>query len=111
LGETIEEEYEAVCRVELPSRWPEGDDGRDTAIYHVARESALHAARAGATPITIRLSTAAADFELGVTAPGCPPLGDVVELLLRERALRIGGRIEITTGAEAQVVLTAPLRL
>ncbi len=110
LGETVEEEYETVCRVELPSQWPAGDDGRDTAIYHVARESVLHAARAGAAPITIRLSKAAADFELTVTAPDCPPLGDVVELLLRERALRIGGRIEATTGARAHVLLTAPLR-
>jgi two-component system sensor histidine kinase UhpB len=110
LGETIEEEYEGVCRIELPPSWPTGDDGRDTAIYHVARESALHAARADATPITIRLSTDAAGLELSVTAPACPPLEDVVELLLRERAARIGGQIEITTGAETRVVLTAPLR-
>jgi signal transduction histidine kinase len=32
-------------------------------------------------------------------------------LLLRERAARIGGQIEVSPGADTQVVLTAPLDL
>jgi signal transduction histidine kinase len=109
LGETIEEEHGAVCRVDLPSNWPIGDDGRDTTIYHVAREASLHAARGGASPIAIRLSTGSAAGELNVTAPACPPLTDAAVMLLRERAARIGGGIEITTGTGMSVILTAPL--
>jgi two-component system, NarL family, sensor histidine kinase UhpB len=109
LGETIEEEYGTLCRVQLPTRWPGGNDDRDTAIYHVARESALHAARNAAAPITIRLSTASDSGELDVSAPACPPLAGAAVLLLRERASRIGGQIEISSGTETRVVLTAPL--
>ena len=108
LGETIEEEYGTLCRVELPTRWPGGNDDRDTAIYHVARESSLHAARNAAAPITIRLSTESDSYELDVSAPG-PPLAGAAVLLLRERASRIGGRIDISNGTETRVVLTAPL--
>jgi signal transduction histidine kinase len=109
LGETIEEEYGTLCRVELPSRWPSGDEHRDTAIYHVARESSLHAARNAAAPITIRLSATSSSSELSISAPDCPPLDDAAVLLLRERAARIGGQIEVTPGAGTRVVLTAPL--
>ncbi len=110
LGETIEEEYGTLCQVELPARWPSGNDERDTAIYHVARESSLHAARNAAAPITIRLSTTADASELAVSAPPCPPLPAAAVLLLRERAARIGGRIEIASGTDTRVVPTAPLR-
>jgi signal transduction histidine kinase len=110
LGETIEEEYGTLCHVELPARWPSGNDDRDTAIYHVARESSLHAARNAAAPITIKLSTTAAASELAVSAPACPPLAGPAVLLLRERAARIGGQIEISSGTDTRVMLTAPLR-
>ena len=107
LAETIEEEYGVSSFVELPAAWPLGDDERDTALYHVAREAALHAARANATPISIQLSADGAVIGLRVAAPGCPPYEDAVVLLLRERATRIGGRVEIVDGASAEVVLTA----
>ena len=63
---------DAAARSSCRPRWPDGDDDRDTAIYHVARESSLHAARNAAAPITIRLSTAAAPVELNVSAPALP---------------------------------------
>jgi signal transduction histidine kinase len=106
LAETVEEEHEVRATAELPASWPAADDARDTAIYQVAREAALHAARSGATPITIRL-TGGDPLVLRVVTPGCPPPGDAIRLLLHERAARIGGQIAISPGGE-EVALTVP---
>ncbi|MDX6519451.1 MAG: hypothetical protein QOF08_56 [Gaiellales bacterium] len=110
LAETIEEEYGVRAHLELPSVWSRGDDERDTAIYHVAREASLHPARSSVTPISIQLTADGSEIALRVSAPGCPPYADAVVLLLRERATRIGGQVEITEGAAAEVVLTATQR-
>jgi glucose-6-phosphate-specific signal transduction histidine kinase len=76
----------------------------------IGQRRPLHAARNAAAPITIRLSTTADSSELAVSAPPCPPLAGAAVLLLRERAARIGGKIEISSGTDTRVVLTAPLR-
>jgi signal transduction histidine kinase len=109
LGETIEEEYGTLCHVRLPTGSPAADEQRDTAIYHIARETALHAARNGAAPIVIELSTTKHGHELSISAPSWPPPAGAALLLLHERAARIGGRVEVAAGDGARVVVSVPL--
>ena len=110
LGETIEEEYGTLCQIELPT-----PHGRAGTMIATRRSTTSHASRrctppeTRRRPITIRLSTASDSGELDVSAPACPPLVGAAVLLLRERASRIGGQIEISSGTETRVVLTAPL--
>ena len=55
LAETVHEEYGVDARFTKPSAPWDADDDRDTAIYQIAREAAINAARHGRPPVTIRL--------------------------------------------------------
>jgi signal transduction histidine kinase len=110
LVETLEAEHHVRASLGVDGTWPAGDPDRDTAIYQVARESCLEAARAGARSIEIALSASPGTVALEVRAHGCAGHERGTELLLRERAARIGGRLEVREGEPVGVRLTAPAR-
>jgi signal transduction histidine kinase len=75
----------------------------------IARETAVSAARAGATSVAIELTQSHRSLRLRIETRGGGAPDPAVALLLHERAVRIGGALEVT-GQDPQVVtLTAPL--
>jgi signal transduction histidine kinase len=99
LAETVHEEYGVDARFDKPSAPWDADDDRDTAIYQIAREAAINAARHGRPPVTIRLEREGGRLLLTVDdAGGTLPTatGHGIGLrMMRERATRIGAAITL----------------
>jgi len=97
LAETVHEEYGVDARFTKPSSPWNADDDRDTAIYQIAREAAINAARHGRPPVTIRLEQEDGRLLLTVDDSGgtlTTTGGSGIGLrMMRERAARIGAAI------------------
>jgi two-component system sensor histidine kinase UhpB len=94
---------------------PDLDPQTELVLYRVAQESLTNAARhAGAETVTVALRHTDDKVVLAVTDDGCgitaPREGAGIRGM-RERALLIGGSLEIAPAARAgtQVTLTAPV--
>lgn len=110
LAETLEEEHELRATFTTSGDWPDAEPARDTAIYQIARESAMDAARCGAAAISIDLTAVPGRVRLRVDSHNCLDQSQGTLLLLRERASRIGGALEVRGGDPVVVELTAPVR-
>ena len=97
LAETVHEEYGVDARFTKPSSPWNADDDRDTAIYQIAREAAINAARHGRPPVTIRLEQEDGRLLLTVDDSGgtlTTTGGSGIGLrMMRERAARLGAAI------------------
>jgi signal transduction histidine kinase len=108
LVETIEEEHGVRASLTLEGSWPTDDVDRDTAIYQVAWEASHGAARAGAEAVEITLAVLGDGVSLHVRAPGFAGHDRGTELLLQERAARIGATLDVPDGELVELRLTAP---
>jgi signal transduction histidine kinase len=99
LAETVHEEYGVSTSFARPSVPWDGDDDRDTAIFQIAREAAVNAARHGRPPVTISLQRDNGHILLevedtGGTLPTATGNG-IGMRMMRERATRIGAAITL----------------
>jgi two-component system sensor histidine kinase UhpB len=99
LAETVQEEYGVDATFTRPSSTWDADNDRDTAIFQIAREAAINAARHGRPPVTISLEREEGRIYLSIedtggmlpTAAG----GGIGLRMMRERASRIGAAITL----------------
>jgi two-component system sensor histidine kinase UhpB len=99
LAETVQEEYGVHATFTRPSSTWDADNDRDTAIFQIAREAAINAARHGRPPVTISLECEAGRIFLAIedtggmlpTATG----GGIGLRMMRERASRIDAAITL----------------
>jgi signal transduction histidine kinase len=99
LAETVNEEYGVHATFTRPSAAWEDDDDRDTAIFQIAREAAVNAARHGRPPVRITLERdngriLLAVEDTGGTLPTATGNG-IGMRMMRERATRIGAAITL----------------
>jgi two-component system NarL family sensor kinase len=111
LADTVREEYEAETRLSVPrGRW-RGDPERDVALYQLAREAAVSAARSGAREIDIRLTLENGEVMLAVApvaVDGEPDERlDLRAQLLAARAARMGGSLRMDDG-DGRITVRAP---
>jgi two-component system, NarL family, nitrate/nitrite sensor histidine kinase NarX len=113
LAETVHEEYGVATSFTRPhSRW-EGEEDRDTAIFQIAREAAVNAARHGRPPVLISLQRSRADIHLsiedrggGLAVNGHGPREGVGIRMMRERAARIGAELTLESAPGTRTVVT-----
>ena len=117
LAETMCEEYGVEATFHPPDTGWEADDERDAAIYRIAREAAVNAARHGRPPLDIRLERNGRAVVMRVDDTGGRIDGDAVGAgigmrMMRERAARIGARLDVRQQPErlTSVVLRVPVR-
>jgi two-component system nitrate/nitrite sensor histidine kinase NarX len=119
LAETVHEEYGVATSFTRPHGGWEAEDDRDTAIFQIAREAAVNAARHGRPPVLISLQRSTADIHLsvedrggGLAANGHAPREGVGIRMMRERAARIGAELtlESAPGTRTVVSLHVPAR-
>jgi signal transduction histidine kinase len=108
LTETLEEEHELRATFTDNGTWPAADPARDRAVYQIARESALAAARGGAASISILLAAQPGSLRLTVRSHGRIDPGQGTLLLLAERARRIDAALVVRAGDPLVIELTAP---
>jgi signal transduction histidine kinase len=99
LAETVHEEYGVSATFSRPSAPWAADDDRDTALFQIAREAAVNAARHGRPPVTISLEREDARILLAVedaggTLPPATASGFGLRMM-RERANSIGAAITL----------------
>ena len=99
LAETVQEEYGVDATFTKPSAAWHAENDRDTAIFQIAREAAINAARHGRPPVTISLERENGRIVLAVgDAGGTLPTaaGNGIGLrMMRERATQIGAAITL----------------
>jgi signal transduction histidine kinase len=100
LAETVQEEYGVNATFSKPSSAWDADNERDTAIFQIAREAAINAARHGRPPVSITLERVDGRIFLAVEDTGGMLLPtasrDGIGLrMMRERASRIGAAITL----------------
>jgi two-component system, NarL family, sensor kinase len=116
LAETVHEEYGVATAFERPHDGWDAEAERDTAIFQIAREAAVNAARYGRPPVTIGLTRSPADICLSVEdrGGGLPEEADpgIGIRMMRERAARIGAQLDLETepGVRTRVRLRVPVR-
>jgi signal transduction histidine kinase len=119
LAETVHEEYGITTSFTHPHGGWEAEEDRDTAIFQIAREAAVNAARHGRPPVLISLQRSPADIHLSVedrggrlAANGHAPRAGVGIRMMRERAARIGAELtlESAPGTRTVVSLHVPAR-
>ncbi len=115
LAETVHEEYGVDATFDPPDETWDHDDERDAAIYRIAREAAVNAARHGAPPVEIRLHREPGAVVMrvddhGGTLNGADDRDGIGMRMMRERAARIGGRLDVTSEPSVRnsVVLRVP---
>ncbi len=115
LAETVHEEYGVTTTFHPPPTW-DGQDERDTAIFRIAREAAVNAAKHGDGPVEIRLETEPQRLLLSVADRGGGLRDDGIDSggiglpLMRERAARLGATLEFTSEPRNTVVaLSVPV--
>jgi two-component system, NarL family, sensor histidine kinase UhpB len=99
LAETVHEEYGVEASFTRPASAWQGDVERDTAIFQIAREAAINAARHGRSPVSISLEhdetlISLAVEDAGGTLPGTPG-GGIGIRMMQERATQIGAAITL----------------
>jgi len=99
LAETVHEEYGVDARFSRPAAGWEGDVERDTAIFQIAREAAINAARHGRPPVSISLEHEDGRISLAVEDAGgtlpATPTGGIGIRMMQERATQIGAAITL----------------
>jgi two-component system, NarL family, sensor histidine kinase UhpB len=99
LAETVHEEYGVDARFSRPAAVWEGDVERDTAIFQIAREAAINAARHGRPPVSISLEHEDGRISLAVEDAGgtlpATPTGGIGIRMMQERATQIGAAITL----------------
>src|SRR6476619_6373171 len=109
LTETLQDEHGVAAQLTAPAERSSRDNAHDAAVYMIARETAVSAVRAGATSVAIELTQGHRSLRLRIETRGGGDPDPAVALLLHERAVRIGGALEVS-GQDPQVVtLTAPV--
>src|SRR6478752_7030230 len=98
-----------AAHLTAPDERSSRDNAHDAAVYMIARETAVSAARAGATSVAIELTQGHRSLRLRIETRGGDNPDPAVALLLHERAVRIGGTLEVTDQVPMVVTLTAPL--
>ena len=109
LTETLQDEHGIAAHLTAPEERSSRDNAHDAAVYMIARETAVNAARAGATSVAIELTQGHRSLRLRIEIRGWDDPDPAVALLLRERAVRIGGTLEVADQDPVVVMLTAPL--
>lgn len=116
LAETVHEEYGVPATFHPPQALWEHDDERDAAIYRIAREAAVNAARHGAPPVEIRLEREPRCVVMRVEDSGGNLNGEsssngIGMRMMRERAARIGARLDVFSepSVRTSVVLRVPV--
>ena len=116
LAETVHEEYGVATAFDRPPDGWDAEADRDTAIFQIAREAAVNAARHGRPPVTIGLTRSSAGICLSVEDRGGEP-GSALEpgigiRMMRERAARIGAELDVESepGVRTRVSLHVPVR-
>src|SRR5689334_18895692 len=116
LAETVREEYGVAAEFHPPPPPWEPEEERDSAIYRIAREAAVNAARHGRPPVDIRLERADGAVVMRVDDAGGRLNGDAARTgiglrMMRERACRIGADLELRSEPErlTSVVLRVPV--
>jgi signal transduction histidine kinase len=116
LAETVREEYGVAAEFHAPPPPWEGEEERDSAIYRIAREAAVNAARHGRPPVDIRLARGSAEIVMRVDDAGGSLNGDSAAAgigmrMMRERATRIGAELELERDPDRRtsVVLRVPV--
>ncbi len=99
LAETVHEEYGVDASFTRPSSGWDSDVERDTAIFQIAREAAINAARHGRSPVSISLEHEDGHISLAVedaggTLPATPGSGIGIRMM-QERAAQIGAAITL----------------
>ncbi|HEX5557881.1 MAG TPA: histidine kinase [Gaiellales bacterium] len=99
LAETVHEEYGVDASFSKPAAGWEGDVARDTAIFQIAREAAINAARHGRSPVSISLEHEDGRISLAVEDAGgtlpAAPSGGIGIRMMQERATQIGAAITL----------------
>ena len=112
LQEMVQDQYGAAVRLQRPEGEWHADATRDAALYGLARDAAVGAAAAGARSIRISLQGDGGGGELTVESDSTLaslPGADLRTELLRARAARIRGTLEMTRTAGGElVVVRAP---
>jgi two-component system nitrate/nitrite sensor histidine kinase NarQ len=116
LAEQISDEYGVESTFHRPADEWTDDEARDTAIFEVAREAAVNAARHGRSPVEIRLEAGPDGIVMRVDDRG-GNLGEVEPgdwigiRMMRDRAARLHGTLDISAEQElTSVVLRVPGR-
>jgi signal transduction histidine kinase len=99
LAETVHEEYGVDATFSRPAAGWKGDVERDTAIFQIAREAAINAARHGRPPVSISLEHDDGRISLAVEDAGgtlpATPTGGIGIRMMQERATQIGAAITL----------------
>jgi signal transduction histidine kinase len=111
LADSVREEYATDAALAAPDGTWDGDAERDLALYQLAREAAVAAARAGASAVRIVVARDGEAVRLVVAADGADDaLGSQAEArtqLMAARAARIGASFELEDGS-TRLVVRAP---
>ncbi len=111
LADSVREEYATAAALAAPDGAWDGDAERDLALYQLAREAAVSAARAGASEVRILVARDGEAVRLVVAADGAEAaLGsraDARTELMAARAARIGASFELEDGS-TRLVVRAP---
>jgi signal transduction histidine kinase len=107
LQEMVQDQYGAAVRLQRPAGEWHANADRDAALYGLARDAAVGAAMAGAGSLGISLRGDGGGVQLTVESDrslsGLPG-ADLRMELLRARAARIGGTLEITRTPTGELV-------
>ena len=113
LAETVHEEYGVPTSFNRPRGGWEAEEDRDTAIFQIAREAAVNAARHGRPPVLISLQRSPADIHLSVEdrggelgGNGHVPREGVGIRMMRERAARIGAELTLESAPGTRTIVS-----
>jgi signal transduction histidine kinase len=113
LAETVHEEYGVATSFTRPHGGWEAEEDRDTAIFQIAREAAVNAARHGRPPVLISLQRSRVDIHLsiedrggGLVANGHGPREGVGIRMMRERAARIGAELTLDSAPGTHTIVS-----
>jgi signal transduction histidine kinase len=113
LAETVNEEYGVATSFDRPRGGWEAEEDRDTAIFQIAREAAVNAARHGRPPVLISLQRSPADIHLSVedrggalNGNGHAPREGVGIRMMRERAARIGAELTLESAPGTRTIVS-----
>jgi signal transduction histidine kinase len=113
LAETVHEEYGIATTFDRPRDGWEAEEDRDTAIFQIAREAAVNAARHGRPPVLISLRRSPMDIHLsvedrggGLAGNGHAPREGVGIRMMRERAARIGAELTLESAPGTRTIVS-----
>src|SRR4249919_603263 len=113
LAETVHEEYGVPTSFDRPRGGWEAEEDRDTAIFQIAREAAVNAARHGRPPVLISLRRSPMDIHLSVedrggelSVNGHAPREGVGIRMMHERAARIGAELTLESAPGTRTIVS-----